>query len=99
MNKEEIKQYVEDEIEFHCDEFGLQREEVIEVVITNLVYSYYESIINEDDLVKCCEYLGYKVDLEQVRKDKEILTEKKYLRVYYAKKGRKYAKKVEQEGK
>lgn len=97
MNKEEIKQYVEDHIEYHCSEFGLEREEVIDVVITNLVYSYYENDITESELVDCCEYLGYEVDLEQVRKDKETLIEKKYLRKYYAKRGKKYAKKVEQE--
>lgn len=98
MNKEEIKEFVEGMIEYHCSEFGLEREEVIDVVITNIVYSYYESMITEQELVDCCEYLGYEVDLEQVRKDKEELTKKKYMRKYYAEKGKKYARKVEQEG-
>ena len=64
MSKEEIKNYVEGQIECHCDEFGLTREEVTEVVLLNCVEYYRMDELSEDDLVRCANYLGYEINLD-----------------------------------
>ena len=62
MNKKEIKKYVENDIEYHCNEFGLQREEVVEVVAINIFDRYIKGLISKEDLIQCHKYLGYDAD-------------------------------------
>ena len=68
MNEQEIKKYVEERIEYHCDEFGLKREEVLYTVLVNIVYEYEHEDISEEDLLKCADYLGFELDMEEIEK-------------------------------
>ena len=83
MTKKEIKKYVEDQIEYHCEEFGLEREEVEDVVMKNIVIHFYNDEISGDDLVECGNYLGYQIDLEETTKDKEAHKKAKERRKAY----------------
>ena len=83
MTKNEIKKYVEDQIEYHCEEFGLEREEVEEVVMKNIVIHFYNDEISGDDLVECGNYLGYEIDLEETTKDKNAYKKAKEKRKAY----------------
>ena len=97
MNKKEIKKYVEDDIAFHCDEFGLQREEAIDVAVTNNVYLFFDDLLSEKDLIQYCEYLNYDLDIDKVREEKIKYTIKKQKYEYYHKHGRMFAKTVKKE--
>lgn len=83
MTKKEIKKYVEDQIEYHCEEFGLEREEVEDVVMKNIVIHFYNDEISGDDLVECGNYLGYQIDLKETTKDKEAYKKAKERRKAY----------------
>lgn len=72
MNKNEIKQLVEENIEFHCDEFGLEREEVIDVVLGNFIIDYENERISREDLLQCAEYLECEIDIDYIDKEIEI---------------------------
>lgn len=72
MNKKEIMNYVEDQIAYHCDEFGLVREEVEEVVLLNCVEYYYHDDLSLEDLIKCAEYLDYPLNVELIKIEKEL---------------------------
>ena len=66
MTKEEIKKYVEDQIEYHCDEFGLSREEVEETVMINIIGDYEKDEISKEDLIQCGEYLGFNFKIKPI---------------------------------
>ena len=83
MTKNEIKKYAEDQIEYHCEDFGLEREEVEEVVMKNIVIHFYNDEISGDDLVGCGNYLGYQIDLEETTKDKNAYKKAKEKRKAY----------------
>ena len=70
MNEVQIKEYVEGQIEYHCDEFGLQREEVIDIVMKNIVIQFFKDLIDEKDFVCCGNYLGYDIDLNKIKEGK-----------------------------
>ena len=70
MNKNEIKQLVEENIQFHSEEFGLEREEAVDIVFKNFVIDYEFEKISKEDLLQCVEYLGYEIDIDTL--DKEI---------------------------
>ncbi len=69
MNKEEIKKYVEEEFEWSCEETGLTREEVEEMVITNIMFRYTIGEINKKDLMQCAEYMNCEIDIAQLDKN------------------------------
>ena len=71
MTKEEVKNYVEDIIDYHCDEFGLEREEVIETVMINIIFSYERNELTKEDLLKCADYLEYELDMDVIDADIE----------------------------
>ena len=77
MNKAEIMNYIEDQIEYHCDEFGLTRKEVTGVVLLNCIEYFYKDELSEEDLVKCANYLKYRVDLHEVEEEKIIRQKRK----------------------
>lgn len=70
MKNEEIKKYVEDQIAYHCDEFGLIREEVEEVVLLNCIEYFYRDALSEKDLLKIAKYLNIEIDTELIKKEK-----------------------------
>ena len=74
MTKEEIKQYVENDIEYHCGEFDLPREVAIEPVMINIVYRYKIGKLSREDLTACADYLGYTLNVDLI--DQQIEQEK-----------------------
>ena len=66
MNKSEIKKYVEDQIAYHCDEFGLVREEVVSVVLLNCIEYFHRGELSKEDLLACADYLNLVIDLDEI---------------------------------
>ena len=80
MTKEEIKNYVEDDIAYHCGEFDLPREVAIETVMINIICRYKNGELSKEDLLSCADYLGYTLDVElidQQAKQEKINREKR----------------------
>ena len=74
MTKEEIKNYVEDDIAYHCGEFDLPREVAIETVMINIICRYKNGNLSREDLVGCADYLGYTLDVDLI--DQQVKQEK-----------------------
>ena len=70
MTKSEIKQFIEEQFDYHMSEFDLTREEAEEVVLINTIGYYYEDKISQEDLIECTNYLGCKLDLDAIEKEK-----------------------------
>lgn len=66
MTKEEIKNYVENDIDYNCQEYDLEREDVIGVVMYNIIYRYHEDQITVDDTIECANYLGFEIDKDKL---------------------------------
>ena len=77
MNKKEIKEYCEEGIKIHCEEFDLEREEAIEVVMLNIIETYYDDKTSEEWMMGCANYLGYDLDIEKIRKEKATRKKRK----------------------
>ena len=77
MEPNEIKNYIENQIAYHCDEFGLEREEVTEVVLLNCIEYFYRDELSEEDLLECAKYLAMEIDVESARKEKAIRIERR----------------------
>ena len=77
MNKKEIKEYCEEGIRIHCEEFDLEREEAIEVVMLNIIETYYDDKTSEEWMMGCANYLGYDLDIEKIHKEKSIRKKRK----------------------
>ena len=84
MTKEEIKKYVEEDFQYHKDEFGLEREDAMDTVIINLIYRYEINKLSREDLLQCGEYLGFTLDMavidEQIAKRKALKEKRKLQR-------------------
>ena len=80
MTKEEIKKEVQDMFEYHCDEFGLTREEAIEVVMINIVELYYNDVYSIKDTVEMLKELDCVVDTKALEEEKERRDHQKALR-------------------
>ena len=76
-NINDIKRFVEDQINYHCEEFGLTREEVTETVMLNCIEFYYADLLSKDDLLKCSDYLEYEVDIDTIEKEKAVRQKRK----------------------
>ena len=70
MTKEEIKEYVENDIQYHMDEFGLEREEVEGVVMDNIILRYIDNKISKEDMLQCADYLKYDLNLDIIENKK-----------------------------
>ena len=68
MTNEEIKKYVEEQLEYHMDEFNLSKEEVEESVMINIIHEYETGKLCREELLKCGEYLGYELDINAIDK-------------------------------
>ena len=77
MNAKDIKKFVEDQINYHCEEFGLIREEVTETVVLNCIEFFYAEILSKDDLLKCAKYLEYEIDIDAIEKEKDVRQKRK----------------------
>ena len=64
MTKETIRSYVEDEIAYHIDESGWEREDVMEVAMLNMLYRYANDMLAKEDLLQCANYLGYELNMD-----------------------------------
>ena len=62
---------VEEEIAYHMDEFGLEREDVLQVALENIIFRYDEGLISKEDLLQCADYLGFVFDMEKIEKTKQ----------------------------
>lgn len=71
MTKKEIKEYLDEQVEFHCQEFGIEREAALEVVFQNNYFEYFEDFITLDDLAMCADYLGFNFDRDLAIESKE----------------------------
>ena len=71
MNKNEIKEYVENEIEYHMNEFDLEREDTLDVVLINIIDRFINDEIDEQWLLDCSEYLGRELDINLIKRIKE----------------------------
>lgn len=77
MISEEIKKYCEEQIKYHCEEFDLEREDVLNVVMINITDLYYQDKITEEWMMGCADYLGFDLDIEKIRKEKVIRKKRK----------------------
>lgn len=68
MNKKQVKEKVEKIIQENMDEFGLEREEVLDVAMYNMVGEYIKSQITKEDLLMSGEYLGYELNMNEIEK-------------------------------
>ena len=66
MKKKEIAKYVEDQIDYHCDEFGLEREEVLTVVLLNCFEYFRKGKLSKEDLFACSNYLNLELCLDEM---------------------------------
>ena len=77
MKQEEIKNYIENQIAYHCDEFGLTREEATEVVLLNCVEFFYNDQLSKEDLLQCARYLEYEIGIDAIEKEKAVRQKRK----------------------
>ena len=68
MTNKEIKEMCEQEIEYHMSEFDLEREEVLDVAIYNMIDRYMQGTLSREDLIKCGDYLGFELHMEVIDK-------------------------------
>ena len=71
MTKEEIKKELQSMFDYHYDEFGLTRDEALEVVMYNIVQLYYDGIYTLRDTVDMLKEIDYTVDDKALEKEKE----------------------------
>ena len=68
MTKEEIKNYIENIIEYNCSESDLEREDVLYSAILTAIYHYELKEISKEDLLQCADYLEFALDMEEIDK-------------------------------
>ena len=71
MTKEEIKKLMEEEIEYHMFEFDLEREEVLDVAIYNMIDRYMRDELSKEDLTMCADYLDMELNFDEIERRKE----------------------------
>ena len=74
MTKEEIKKLIDDMFGYHLDEFGLEKEESVQVVAESIAYMYFKGEILEEDLKlakKVFDEYGFIVSFDGINETKE----------------------------
>jgi hypothetical protein len=68
MTIKQIKEMCEKEIEYHMNEFDLEREEVLDTAILNMIDRYMQGKLTKEDLIKCGNYLGFNLNMTEIDK-------------------------------
>ena len=71
MTREERQQLIKDDMEYHMEEFNLSEEEAQDVVADNYILGYLASRISEEDLLGLMEAMGYSIEIEKLREERQ----------------------------
>ena len=72
MKKERIVEMLNESIAYHCDEFGLTKEEVTEPVFYGFLEQYVQDKIRLDDVLFVAEQLEIEVISDNLPRFKEL---------------------------
>ena len=100
MVRKEIKERMDNCLKDYFKEFKYSTQEEAKQIAMNLqVYCYFGDALTEEELLECAEYLGYELNLPNIKKDKAAFLEKmkkqqnaKKEKEYYTKGGKVYVK-------
>ena len=71
MTQEEANKIVEEEIAYHMDEFGLEREEAIDIAHLNFSIKYIHGEYSKEEVALIFNAFGEEIDWEDAEKQKQ----------------------------
>ena len=76
MTKEEIAKRVEDDIALYLKTFKTDtREHASKIMLWLNIYCFYADKLTENDLIEYGKYVGYGLDMEAIKREKEKFIE------------------------
>ncbi len=80
MTKAEIQQRIKDDIDWHIEETGISIAEAYDIVADNYILHYIASLMTEEDLKALLDEMGFSVDIEKLRKERDKRAKRKAYR-------------------
>ena len=80
MTKTELQTRIFDDMQWHIEETGISVSEAYDIVADNYILTYIASEMAEEDLLAFMNEMGFNVDIEKLREEKEKRAKRKAYR-------------------